>query len=223
MIYAHFMGMIAKSVFSQARLAVSALGITAGMLLAQGSALAQAGVIDTTEPAPPTPGLFPGSRPMAPAASPEILEARSHILSKRWTDASKLIEAQLEKRPRDPQWRFLQAVLFAEIGKRSEAITVLELITEDFPELAEPYNNLAALYIEEGELHRARLLLERAVQNRPDYALAHENLGDVYARLAKQAYDRANKSRQPSPAAGIKLDYLEKMPALRSTRVLTNR
>jgi tetratricopeptide (TPR) repeat protein len=218
------MGSMAKTAFFQSRLVPSlAASLAFALLLTQGPAFSQNTAIDMSESMSAMPGLFPGSRPMAPAASPELIEARSLIFSKRWTEAAKTIEAQLEKRPRDPQWRFLQGVLFAEIGKRNESITVFELLTEDFPELAEPYNNLAALYIEGGELHRARLLLERAIQNRPDYALAHENLGDVYARLAKQSYDRASKSRQPSPAASIKFDYLDKMPALRSTRVLTNR
>jgi tetratricopeptide (TPR) repeat protein len=114
-------------------------------------------------------------------------------------------------------------VLFAEIGKTAEAISVFELLTEDFPELAETYNNLAALYVDQNDLQKARLLLERAVQNRPDYALAHENLADVYTRLAVSAYQKAAKSNQPSPSVRLKLDYLNKMPAMRSSRILTNR
>lgn len=220
----HFMGMMAESAFIQSRLAACmAAGLATGLFLVQAPAYAQGAAIDLTGTNSAVPGLFPGGRQTAPAASPELIEARSMILDKRWSEAASLIESQLEKRPRDPQWRFLQGVLFAETGKRSEAITVFELLTEDFPELAEPYNNLAALYIEGGELHRARLLLERAIQNRPDYALAHENLGDVHARLAIQAYDNSNKARQPAPSAAIKRNYLEKMPALRSGRVLTNR
>lgn len=220
----HFMGMMAKSAFIRSRLAACmAAGLASSLFLVQSPVYSQASAIDLLGTNSAVPGLFPGGRQAAPAASPELIEARSMILDKRWTEATKLIESQLEKRPRDPQWRFLQGVLFAETGKRNEAITVFELLTEDFPELAEPYNNLAALYIEGGELHRARLLLERAIQNRPDYALAHENLGDVYARLAIQAYENSNKARQPAPSAGIKRNYLEKMPALRSGRVLTNR
>jgi tetratricopeptide (TPR) repeat protein len=214
------MGTTGKTFFLKAGLA---LCITAGLAAVHTPVLAQSGAIDMANSPSAFQGLFPGSRPMAPAASPELIEARLHILAKRWNEAASLIEAQLEKRPRDPQWRFMQAVLFAEIGKRAEAITVFELLTEDFPELAEPYNNLAALYIEAGELHRARLLLERAIQNRPDYALAHENLGDVYVRLAKQSYSHASKSRQPAPSVGLKIDYLDQMPAIRATRVLTNR
>lgn len=167
-------------------------------------------------------GLLAG-RPMAPAVSAEILQARELLTRQRWSEASALIEAQLAKRPRDPQWRFLQAVLLAEMGKRTEAISAFERITEDFPELAEPYNNLAALYVDQNDLHRARLLLERAIQNRPDYALAHENLGDVYTRLAMQAYEKASRAKQPAASVVPKLNHLQQTPALRQTRILTTR
>ena len=98
-----------------------------------------------------------------------------------------------------------------------------ELLTEDFPELSEPYNNLAALYVDQNELNKARLLLERAIQNRPDYALAHENLADIFTRLAIQSYENAARSNQPSPSVQLKLEHLLKTPAIRSTRTLTNR
>lgn len=171
---------------------------------------------------PPRSGLMPG-RPMAPAVSPDITEARELIANQKWSEAATLIESRLAKRPRDPQWRFLQGVLFAETGKRAEAISVFELLTEDFPELSESYNNLAALYVEQLELNKARLLLERAVQNRPDYALAHENLGDIFTQLAIQSYEKAAKSNQPAPSVKLKLDYLLKTPAIRASRVTTSR
>lgn len=171
---------------------------------------------------PPRTGLMPG-RPMAPAVAPDITEARELLAAQKWSEAATLIESRLAKRPRDPQWRFLQGVLFAETGKRAEAISVFELLTEDFPELSESYNNLAALYVEQRELNKARLLLERAVQNRPDYALAHENLGDIFTQLAIQSYEKAAKSNQPAPSVKLKLDHLLKTPAIRAARVTTSR
>lgn len=200
------------------------------MALMAGAEIGLAQTPPPAVPAPPPagsaeaarPGLMP-SRPMAPAVSPEITKTRELISKKEWREASELIDSALAKRPRDPQWRFLQGVLFAETGKRAEAISVFELLAEDFPELSETYNNLAALYVETNELQKARLLLERAIQNRPDYALAHENLADVYTRLALQAYERASMAKQPSPSIKLKLDYLRAMPAIRSSRVLTNR
>ncbi len=214
------MGMTKNSFLTTGLIAVS-LAIAAGVSHAQTGA---APLPATPAPGtgPTSPGQKPG-RPTAPAASPELLAAREHISRQQWTEAAELIEASLAKRPRDPQWRFLQGVLFAEIGKRGEAIQTFELITEDFPELSEPFNNLAALYVEQNELQKARLLLERAIQNRPDYALAYENLADLYVRLAMSTYEKAAKAKQPAPSVKLKLDYLTKTPAIRSTRVLTNR
>jgi tetratricopeptide (TPR) repeat protein len=176
---------------------------------------------ETTPPAGPL-GLMPG-RPMAPAISAEMKEARDFALREKWQEASDIIEKALSTRPRDPQWRFLQGVVLTGTGKSAEAIRVFESLTEDFPELSEPYNNLAALYVDQNELHKARLLLERAIQNRPDYALAHENLGDIYTRLAAQSYRHALESRQPAPSVKLKLDYLNATPAIRPARIMTNR
>ena len=158
-----------------------------------------------------------------PVVSPEILETRDLITRQRWSEAAERIDGALAKRPRDPQWRFLQGVLLAEMGQRADAISVFESLTEDFPELAEPYNNLAALYVDQNELQKARLLLERAIMNRPEYALAHENLADVYTWLAIQSYQNADRARQPSPSIKLKLEHLQATPALRARRVLTNR
>lgn len=182
----------------------------------------QAQPVTATSGTPAKAGLMPG-RPMAPEVSAEITKARDLLARKQWQDANDLITATLAARPRDPQWRFLQGVLFAETGRRVEARSTFELLTEDFPELSEPYNNLAALYVEEGDLQKARLLLERAIQNRPDYALAHENLADIYTRLAVESYERAAKSNQPAPSVDAKLKHLRQTPALRDARVTTSR
>jgi tetratricopeptide (TPR) repeat protein len=196
--------------------------LTLGMMLT--ASLAQAQTTRASEATPPAGplGLMPG-RPMAPAISAEMKEARDLALRQKWQEASAIIDKALAAKPRDPQWRFLQAVVLAETGKPGEAIRIFESLTEDFPELSEPYNNLAALYVDQNELHKARLLLERAVQNRPDYALAHENLGDVYTRLAAQSYRNALASRQPAPSVKLKLDYLNATPAIRPARIVTNR
>jgi len=170
----------------------------------------------------PARGLLSG-RPMAPAVSPEIAKARELIAAEQWREAADLVEFNLGKRPRDPQWRFLQGVIAAQMGRIAEAVIVFELLTEDFPELAEPYNNLAALYVEQNDLHKARLLLERAILNRPDYGLAHENLADIYTRLASRSYQQAINAKDPSPSARDKFEHLLKTPAIRSTRVLTPR
>jgi len=95
--------------------------------------------------------------------------------------------------PRDPQLRFLRGVAQSDAGQQAEAIETFVRLTEEYPELPEPYNNLAVLYAAQNQLEKARAALEMAIRAKPGYATAHENLGDIYARLATQSYARAQQ------------------------------
>jgi tetratricopeptide (TPR) repeat protein len=101
------------------------------------------------------------------------------------------VNAVLVTKPKDAQARFLKGLIFAEQGNIPEAITTFTSLTEDYPELPEPYNNLAVLYAGQGNYEKAKSSLEMAIRTHPSYATAHENLGDIYAKMASQAYDRA--------------------------------
>ena len=113
-------------------------------------------------------------------------------------------EAGIAANPRDPQMRFLKAAALSESGQVKAAIEVLETLTQDYPELAEPYNNLAVLYAQQNEYDRARAALEQAVRNNPAYATAHENLGDIYLRMASQSYARTAELDKANPRVGPK-------------------
>jgi len=89
-------------------------------------------------------------------------------------------------------------MILSEQGKSAEAINVFQKLTEDYPELPEPYNNLAVLHASAGNYDKARVALERAIRTNPAYATAHENLGDVYAKLASQSYDKAMQLADPN-------------------------
>lgn len=108
-----------------------------------------------------------------------------------------LADKLLGARPKDAQLRFLKGVILAESQRSPEATDIFQKLTQDFPELAEPYNNLAALYAARGEYELARDALEQALRSNPAYATAHENLGDLYSMLASRAYARA-LSLEPS-------------------------
>lgn len=101
------------------------------------------------------------------------------------------INAYLSKNPKDVQAMFIRGVIFAEQGRRDDAIKAFTDITEKHPGLPEPYNNLAVLYADQGQFDKARKALETAIKTHPSYATAHENLGDIYARMASEAYDKA--------------------------------
>ena len=100
-------------------------------------------------------------------------------------------DAYLATNPRDPQMRFIKGVILTNTGKTQDAMAVFTQLTQDYPELPEPYNNLAVLYAAQGQFEKARADLEMAVRANPRYATAYENLGDVYARLAAQSYAQA--------------------------------
>ena len=103
------------------------------------------------------------------------------------TDAAlQVAERVLAERPKDAPMRFMKGVMLADAQRSGEAGTVFEKLTEDYPDLAEPYNNLAALYARAGDFTRARATLEQALRASPGYATAHENLGDVYIALRRR-------------------------------------
>ena len=111
----------------------------------------------------------------------------------------------LISKPRDPQMRFIKGVVQTETGMLTEAILIFTKITEDYPELPEPYNNLAVLYAGQSQFDKARAALEMAIRINPSYATAHENLGDVYAKLASQAYSKALQLDHTNPSVQPKL------------------
>ena len=114
-------------------------------------------------------------------------------------------------KPRDPQMRFLRGVILTEQNKQAEAIAAFTQLTQDFPELSEPYNNLAALYASQSKFDQARAALEQALKLNPNYATAHENLGDVYARLAAQEYVRAQQFASTNASVAPKLALIRQI------------
>ena len=101
------------------------------------------------------------------------------------------LDVALAQHPGDAGLRFLKAVMLAEYGRADEASALLAALTQEFPDLPEPYNNLAVLQAAAGQLEPARALLESALRLDPGYRTAQQNLGDVLVRLAQRAYEAA--------------------------------
>lgn len=138
----------------------------------------------------------------APAQADEIADINKMLRGGQLGPALAKVDVALSQRPKDAQLRFIKGVILSEQGKSADAINVFQKLTEDYPELPEPYNNLAVLHAAAGNYDKARVALERAIRTSPTYATAHENLGDVYARLASQSYDKAMQlldTNQPAP------------------------
>lgn len=141
------------------------------------------------------------------------------IKARKYQDAVAQINVDLKKTPRNVQLRFVKARLEIEMRQFDQAKKTLIEITQQFPELPEPYNNLAAIAANQGQWIEARDYLELALKLRPSYAIASANLGEIYIRLGAQAYEDAAKNallnqRQYSNRAKALLDVL-KPPAKR--------
>ncbi|HKQ26124.1 MAG TPA: tetratricopeptide repeat protein [Burkholderiales bacterium] len=119
------------------------------------------------------------------------------------------IDAAINANPRDARARFLKGLILTEQNKPNDAIKVFTALTDDYPELPEPYNNLAVLYASQGQYDKARNSLEMAIRTHPSYAIAHENLGDVYAKMASEAYDKALQLDRGNAAAQTKLAMIK--------------
>ena len=123
----------------------------------------------------------------AAAQNDEYQEAQKLFRGGQHAQALERVDGYLRANPKDARGRFLKGLILTEQNKSAEAIRIFTALTEDYPELPEPYNNLAVLYAQQGQYDKARSALELSIRTHPSYATAYENLGDVYAKLASQA------------------------------------
>ncbi|MBW4048317.1 MAG: tetratricopeptide repeat protein [Proteobacteria bacterium] len=126
-----------------------------------------------------------------PVHADELGAVQQLIRAGKLQDALTEVNALITSNPKDPQYHFLRGIILADQRKTQEAIEVFTQLTEQYPELPEPYNNLAVLYAQRGDYEKARAALDMAIRTNPNYATAYENLGDVYAKLASQSYQKA--------------------------------
>ena len=121
------------------------------------------------------------------------------------------VNVYLTSKPKDAVGRFIRGLAQAELGETNDAIMTFQALTEDFPELPEPYNNLAVLHSSKGQFEKARVALELAIETHPSYSTAYENLGDIYAKLASQAYDKALQLDKGNGTVSTKLNLVRNL------------
>src|SRR6266446_6185554 len=91
---------------------------------------------------PPPPDSATAPPPPPPGLTPELVEI------------SKMI--------RDGQYAAAQSKLDAPLA-------TFQSLTEDYPELPEPHNNLAVIWAQKGQYEKAKSSLELALRSNPDY------------------------------------------------------
>ena len=149
-----------------------------------------------------------------------LLQTRELIELGKYEEAESIIIMQLNEKPRDAQWRYLEALLKAEMGLSMKnkdildsAVSLFERLSEEFPELPEPYNNLAVLYDKMGQEQKAINSFKLAILNNPAYTLAYENLADLYLFLARETYlEGMSKGRKNNDRLEAKSNFLKNIP-----------
>jgi tetratricopeptide (TPR) repeat protein len=145
------------------------------------------------------------------AVADDVQEASKLLKAGQPQQALERVNKALAAKPKDPQARFLKGLIFAEQGNSKDATDIFLALTKDYPDLPEPYNNLAVIYASQGQYDKARGSLEQSIRTHPSYATAYENLGDVYAKLASQAYDKALQIDSTNPGAKNKLALVREL------------
>ena len=139
----------------------------------------------------------------------------------KFTEALARADRFLSNKPRDSQMRLLKGVAQRDAGKTADAIATFTRLTEEFPELPEPYNNLGVLYADQNQIDKARAAFEAALRTHPSYATAHENLGDVYAKLSSSAYSKALQIEDANAAVTPKLTLSRQLAGPGQAKIVT--
>jgi tetratricopeptide (TPR) repeat protein len=164
---------------------------------------------------------FAGMAVFSGARADELQDIGQLIKSGQHAQALERVNRYLASKPKDAQGRFLKGLIFAEQNKTADAIDVFTKLSQDYPELPEPYNNVAVLHASQGQYEKARQALEMSIRTHPAYATAYENLGDVYAKLASQSYDKALQLDSSNAGAKSKLALMTELISNGSARPRT--
>ncbi len=147
----------------------------------------------------------PGQSTLPTVISTPHNDVRKLLRQAKYPQALLLVNKGLSANPRDPQMRFWQGYIFEQMGQPEMAQQIYLGLTQDYPELAEPHNNLGVIYASKGDYPNAKASLDAALRANPNYASAHENMGDLLVNMARQSYERslAIDAKQREPAQKI--------------------
>jgi len=158
----------------------------------------------------------PGQSTQPTVISTPHNDVRKLLRQAKYPQALLVVNKSLATNPRDPQMRFWQGFIFEQLGQPEMAQKVYLDLTQEYPELAEPHNNLGVLYAAKGDYPRAKASLDAALRANPNYAAAHENMGDLLVNMARQAYERSLAIEPKQRAPAQKIEHLK--PVLEITQ-----
>ena len=119
------------------------------------------------------------------AARPDTLQEAQRLLAQgQYQQALDRTEQILTSKPKDAQARFLKGVAQTEQGQDAAAIATFQALVEDYPELPEPYNNLAVLRADNPGLYV--ILLDHDVTDGPRLNAGPAWLAEALPELVQQ-------------------------------------
>lgn len=160
----------------------------------------------------------PGQSSVVAVQSTPHHEVRKLLRQAKYPQALLLVNKGLVNNPHDPQMRFWQGFIFEQLGQPELALPIYLSLTQEYPELAEPHNNLGVLYAAQGDYPRAKESFEAALRANPVYPEALENMGDLWVNMARQSYERARLTAPKPNALTQKIDHLKPLLELTQTK-----
>ncbi len=147
--------------------------------------------------------------PGAPGGPKDLLaEVHQLTAEKKFRLALKKVDELLAEQPGHVEARLYRGVILTRQDRIDEAIDAFDALAREQPTLPEPHNNLAVLYASRHRYEDARLELLKAIELQPGYDTAQENLGDIYAKLASNAYHRAYRLNNDNTRSKRKAELL---------------
>ena len=138
-------------------------------------------------------------------------EIKIFLKNGNYKKAENLINKTIENNLNNPEFLFYKGILETNLSKTNQAIDTFRDLTERFPGLPEPFNNLAVLYAEKGQFRLAKEILEQAIKTNPSYLTAHINLGDIFTKMASEAYNKALEIDKSNNIAITKLSMITQL------------
>lgn len=120
--------------------------------------------------------------------SPAFELVKKDMATGQYEKAIQKLEALVKAEDSNYEAWFLYGVAHVHAQQFHQAIEAFRHVIDLHPILAEPHNNIAAVYNSLGDTPAAIAELKEALKKRPNYVVAEENLADLYVKLALQHY-----------------------------------
>ena len=124
-------------------------------------------------------------------AASSIDDLKQLVEQEKFVQAAETGEELLLRHPGHARIQFLTAYAYQQNQQNWKAAHHYNNLILQHPQLPEPRNNLAMIYIADGDYDKASQLLIDAINTQNSYAVAYQNLNRIYASMASEAYQQA--------------------------------